>query len=105
VAAVGIAGLSAVLAAGLVGVAGAAVQAQRVAGAADAAALAAADAASGAVTGSPCARAEEVAAASALTLADCRLDDLIATVTVTGRFAGFPVTASARAGPPPDADS
>lgn len=102
-AALGVAGLCATLAMGLVAVGAAAVHAQRVAGAADASALAAADAASGAVTGSPCARAGEVAAASHVTLADCTLDGLIATVTVTSSFAALPVRASARAGPPPDA--
>lgn len=98
---VGVVGVTAVLAVGLVAVGGAAVQAQRVAGVADAAALAAADAASGALTGAPCDRAAQVVATISARLTRCELDDLIATVTVEGRLAGLTVAASARAGPPP----
>ncbi|QKJ18778.1 helicase [Microbacterium hominis] len=79
----------------------AALTARRVAGAADAAALAAADAASGAVGGVPCERAAELATLGGAALTACELDVLIATVSVTASFAGLPVTARARAGPPP----
>jgi len=85
----------------LVSVAGASVHAQRLAGAADAAALAAADAASGAVPGVPCERAHALAAAAGAEVAECRLDDLIATVVVTAPYGVWPAEASARAGPPP----
>ncbi|AZC14559.1 MULTISPECIES: Rv3654c family TadE-like protein [unclassified Microbacterium] len=98
--AVGVVGVTAALAVGLLAVGGAAVQAQRVAGAADAAALAAADAASGVLSGVPCERAEQLAATIGAELVRCELDDLIATVTVEGRVLGLPVSASARAGPP-----
>jgi secretion/DNA translocation related TadE-like protein len=83
-------------------VAAASVHSQRVAAAADAAALAAADAASGAVPGLPCERAAEVAAAVGATVASCTLDGLIATVSVTAPFGALPVSATARAGPPPE---
>ena len=99
--AVGVVAASAALALGLCTVGAAAVVGQRLAGAADGAALAAADAASGAATGVPCDRAAQVATASGATLAECRLDGLVATVTVSGGFAGLIATASARAGPPP----
>ncbi|WP_322411618.1 Rv3654c family TadE-like protein [Microbacterium invictum] len=98
---VGVVGVTAVLAMGLLAVGGAAVQAQRVAGAADAAALAAADAASGAITGAPCERAAQMAATVGAELTRCALDDLIATITLERLVVGFPVSASARAGPPP----
>ena len=98
---VGVVGCACVLAVGLVVAGAGSVFSQRLAGAADAAALAAADAASGAVSGFPCARADELAAASGATLTACDLDGLIATVTVTSRFAAIDATASARAGPPP----
>ncbi len=97
----GVVASTCVLAVGLVTAGAAAVAGQRLAGAADAAALAAADAASGAVAGVPCVRAGDLAAASGVTLTACELDGLIATVTVAGQFAGFALTASARAGPPP----
>lgn len=74
---------------------------QRASGAADAAALAAADAASGAVPGIPCAVAEDVAGANGAALASCRVDGLVATVSVSARVSLFPVSARARAGPPP----
>ena len=99
--AVGIVACTAALAVGLAQVAGAAVFSQQLAGAADAAALAAADAASGAVTGGPCERAAEVAAASGTELATCDLDGLIATVSVSASFGPLAATAAARAGPPP----
>src|SRR5690606_6919031 len=95
--ALGLLGATLALGIGFAGVGGAAVEAQRVVAAADAAALAAADTAAGAVTGEPCARAERVAAASAVRLTHCSLDGLIATITVAHTFAGLPVRASARA--------
>lgn len=81
----------------------ASVHAQRVASTADAAALAAADAASGAVRGVPCERATEVAASASASIVSCDVDGLIATVSVSAPFGMLPVSASARAGPPPDA--
>lgn len=74
---------------------------QRVIAAADAAALAAADTASGAVAGTPCDVAAQVAAAHATRLTACRLDGLVAVVTVSGAFGAVPVTARSTAGPPP----
>jgi len=70
-----------------------------VAGAADAAALAAADARVGAVTGYPCDRAAEVAAANGATMASCTVDGLVATITVQRQVAGFTVEQTATAGP------
>ncbi|MGN8551303.1 UNVERIFIED_CONTAM: helicase [Microbacterium sp. SLM126] len=96
---VGVMAAAAALTVGLASVSAAAVFGQRLAGAADAAALAAADAASGAVTGVPCERAHQVAAASGVAVAVCDLDGLIATVTVSGRFGALTATAQARAGP------
>jgi secretion/DNA translocation related TadE-like protein len=93
----GVVGLSVALGA----VAAASVHAQRVASAADAAALAAADTVSGAVTGIPCARAEEVAATAGARVEDCAIDGLIVTVRVSAPFGAWPVAAAARAGPPP----
>ena len=75
-----------------------------VAGAADAAALAAADAASGALPGYPCELAALIAAESGARLTGCRLDGIIANVTVAGDVLGLPLAASARAGPPLGAD-
>ena len=100
--AVGVIGCAAVLGVGLAASGLAAVQSQRAAAAADAAALAAADAASGAVTGIPCERADQLAAAGGAGLAACTLDGLIATVTVIITAGPLHATASARAGPPPD---
>ncbi|MGP3534752.1 helicase [Microbacterium sp. RD1] len=91
---------SATLAVSLCAVAGASVHAQRLAGVADAAALAAADALSGAVTGQPCARAAEVAAAGGAAVSSCVLDGLVATVSVAASWGVFPAGAVARAGPP-----
>lgn len=71
------------------------------AAAADAAALAAADARIGAVTGFPCERAAEVAAANGAAVAECRVDGLVATVSVTRWMAGFELVETASAGPPP----
>jgi secretion/DNA translocation related TadE-like protein len=73
---------------------------QRVIGAADLAALAAADAASGAIGGAPCEVANRVAEGNGARLTGCKADGLIVTVTVAGSFAGIPIEARARAGPP-----
>lgn len=86
---------------GLGAVGAAAVHTQRLAGAADAAALAAADAASGAVSGFPCARAEEIAARASVDVVSCEVVGLIATIRVSAAFGPFPASAAARAGPPP----
>ncbi|WP_137843265.1 Rv3654c family TadE-like protein [Microbacterium sp. 2FI] len=94
-------GCAAALVVGLATVGTAAVVGQRLAAAADAAALAAADTASGAAHGIPCERADEVAHAHDAVLAECRLEGLIATVSVTTSFGGVEATARARAGPPP----
>jgi secretion/DNA translocation related TadE-like protein len=72
------------------------------AGAADAAAIAAADARRGIVAGYPCEVAGEVAAANRVTLTDCAVDGLVATVRVEQTILGFSVTGSASAGPPLD---
>jgi secretion/DNA translocation related TadE-like protein len=97
----GIASTVVALAIGLSAVGAAAVFGQRLSGAADAAALAAADAASGAVSGVPCERAVELAAAFGASIEACEVEGLIATVTVAAAFGRIPVRASARAGPPP----
>lgn len=70
-----------------------------VAGAADAAALAAADARVGAVTGFPCDRAAEVAAANDAVMTGCRVDGLVATITVQHQIGVFVVEQTASAGP------
>jgi len=92
----------AVVAVGLsgVGLAAALTARQRVIGAADLAALAAADAASGAIGGVPCDIAAGVARANAARLTGCEMDGLVVSVTVAGSFAGIPVVAHSRAGPP-----
>jgi secretion/DNA translocation related TadE-like protein len=74
------------------------------AGAADAAALAAADAAAGAVAGPACAAAARVVAANRGRLTLCRVQQQTVTVVVSGALLGLPITASARAGPPPQED-
>ncbi|GAA2008684.1 helicase [Microbacterium ulmi] len=102
--AVGVVACTAALAVGLCSMAGAAAFGQRLAATADAAVLAAADAASGAVDGVPCERAAELAATGDAVVADCRVDGLVATVTVSARFGVLVVSASARAGPPPAAE-
>ena len=99
-AAVGIVGGTALLLVGLAAAGSAAAFSQRVAATADAAALAAADAASGAITGVPCERAEQIAGATGIRLSACDLDGLVATVTVSSLFGMLPAEASARAGPP-----
>ena len=70
--------------------------------AADAAALAAADTALGAAPGSPCANADRVAAKHGANLVRCEIDGLVATIETAASFAGIPVHARSRAGPPPD---
>ncbi len=82
---------------------GAAVAArQRLVGAADSSALAAADTSSGRRAGSPCSIAAAVAAANGAHLAACAVDPAgVVTVTVAISVVGWPITAAARAGPPP----
>ncbi|MGA1835679.1 Rv3654c family TadE-like protein [Herbiconiux sp. 11R-BC] len=82
---------------------GAAVAArQRLVGAADSAALAAADASSGRRPDSPCGIAAAVAAADGAHLTACAVDPAgVAAVTVSTTVVGWPITAAARAGPPP----
>ncbi|MGW8484618.1 Rv3654c family TadE-like protein [Microbacterium sp. NPDC055903] len=94
--------VAATLTAGLAGVGGAAVTAQRAAGAADAAALAAADVSSGAVPSveEPCAVAARVAAAAGASLVRCELSGLTATVEVQAKYAGMAAVSRARAGQP-----
>ena len=70
-----------------------------VAGAADAAALAAADARVGAVSGYPCVRASQAAAANDAMVTACTVDGLVATVTVQRQIAGFTIEQTATAGP------
>lgn len=100
-ASVGLVAVVALAAAGFATAGSAAVAGQRLASAADAAALAAADTASGAASGVPCERAEEVASTFGARVEDCALDALVATVTVSLRFGAVTASAAARAGPPP----
>ncbi|MDQ1084740.1 MULTISPECIES: Rv3654c family TadE-like protein [Microbacterium] len=100
VATVGVVAALAAVTVSLAVVGGAVVEARRVAGVADAAALAAADAASGAVSGSPCERADQVAEVSGLRVDTCEMEGLIATITVGGAYGGIPLDARSRAGPP-----
>ena len=72
-----------------------------VVGAADAAALAAADVARGLVPGTPCAVAASVAHANGALLERCGVDGVIVTVRVSDSLLGFPIAATATAGPPP----
>lgn len=67
---------------------------------ADAAALAAADAAIGRTPGFPCDLAGLVAGANGVAVTDCQVDGVIVTVRVSIDILGFPVTATATAGPP-----
>jgi secretion/DNA translocation related TadE-like protein len=98
--AVGLAGAIVCLAAVVVPLYGVLAVRSTVAGAADAAALAAADARIGLVSGYPCVRAAEVAAANGAVMTQCRVDGLVATVTVQRDFAGFSIEQRASAGPP-----
>lgn len=97
----GVVAVTGALAIGLVSVGTAATEAQRLQGVADGAALAAADALAGFAAGEPCARSRRLAAAQGTHLATCVIDERVATIEVRGAFAGIPVSASARAGPPP----
>ena len=83
-----------------VGLAAALAARQRVIGGSDLAALAAADAASGAIGGVPCEVAAGVAAANGGRLSACESHGLVVSVTVVGSFAGIPIKAHSRAGPP-----
>ena len=73
---------------------------QRAAAAADAAALAAADTAAGLVPGSPCASADEVAAANSARVTACVVEGSTATVRVTTTLGVLSVDATATAGQP-----
>jgi len=73
---------------------------QMVASAADAAAIAAADARAGAVSGSPCDRALQVATAAGVQLVRCSSDGLVMTVRMERRILGIAVAATSTAGPP-----
>ena len=101
VAASGLIAVVATLTLGLGTAGAAAVHTQRLTGAADAAALAAADAASGAISGFPCARADEIASRASAEVVSCEVEGLIATVRVAAAFGPFPASSIARAGPPP----
>ncbi len=84
----------------IAGISAALVTKQRIAGAADAAAIAAADVASGAVSGYPCASADDAARLNGATLVECAVDGPVASVLVSARVLAFEVRARARAGPP-----
>lgn len=73
---------------------------QRAAGAADAAALAAADTLSGRVPGIACESASMIAQRNGTSLAACDAVGLVVTISVATAVLGFPITATARAGPP-----
>ncbi|WP_156760487.1 Rv3654c family TadE-like protein [Microbacterium karelineae] len=94
-------GVAASLAVGCAVVGAAATESQRAAGIADAAALAAADALSGFAAGEPCARAAAVADAQGAGVRSCEVVGREATIEISTGFAGLPVIAIARAGPPP----
>jgi secretion/DNA translocation related TadE-like protein len=74
-----------------------------VANAADSAALAAADTASGAIAGYPCPAADAIATLNEVAVTRCVVAGLIASVSVTRTVLGIELSASARAGPPPEA--
>jgi secretion/DNA translocation related TadE-like protein len=88
------------LAASAVPLVGVSVVRTEVASAADAAAVAAADARTGAAAGYPCVRAKELARANGAKLVACRVDGLVATVTVERSQWGFAIRMRASAGPP-----
>ena len=90
-----------IVAVAVLGLGSALVVRQRVIAASDAASLAAADGASGAIAAEPCAAAAAVARANRATLVACRIDGLVATVEVSGRFGAVPFEARSSAGPPP----
>jgi len=93
--------VTATLALGCAAVGSAAIRTVRLSGVADAAALAAADAATGAVPGTPCERAADLADLGGARLISCELDGLLATVHLEAPFGLFPASARARAGPAP----
>ncbi|MFZ2964470.1 MAG: Rv3654c family TadE-like protein, partial [Rhodoglobus sp.] len=95
-----IAGGLAALSAASLPVYGALATRQSVVAAADASALAAADVAVGIAAGFPCEAASRVAVVNGASVVSCRLDGLVATVTVSRWILGIPVTATATAGPP-----
>lgn len=75
----------------------------RATAAADAAALAAADAAIGIASGVPCRVAASVAEVNRAVMTECQADGVIVTVRVSIAVLGFPVSATATAGPPASA--
>jgi secretion/DNA translocation related TadE-like protein len=97
---VGALAIAATLAVGVGAVGAAAVRSARAGGVADAAALAAADTAAGAVSGVPCERAAQVAAASGASLLACDLEGTTATIRVGVGGGPFAAEARARAGLP-----
>ncbi|QYF75247.1 hypothetical protein KY500_00225 [Cryobacterium sp. PAMC25264] len=74
---------------------------QSVRAAADASALAGADTAAGLVPGVPCEVAQRAADLNTARLVTCTVDGLVVTVMVSRSAGGFPISARARAGPPP----
>jgi hypothetical protein len=54
----------------------------------------------GVVTGYPCDRAAEVAAANGAVMRSCTVEGLIATVEVERSILGFTISSTATAGPP-----
>lgn len=72
---------------------------------ADSAALAAADTASGALPGYPCEAAESAVLLGGATLVECRIDGVVASVTVADDILGVRAEASSRAGPPASAEA
>jgi secretion/DNA translocation related TadE-like protein len=98
--AVGITAAVAALAVAAVPLVGASVVRTQVAAAADASAIAAADARTGAVSGFPCVRAEQLARLNGTKLVACRVDGLVATVTVERSQWGLAIRMRASAGPP-----
>ncbi len=97
--ALGVLGVTASLVVGYGAVGVAAVRSARAGAAADAAALAAADTALGRMTGVPCTRAAEVAAAVGATVEECTVIGAVATVSVQVPAGLFSAHARARAGP------
>ncbi|MGX5697463.1 Rv3654c family TadE-like protein [Agromyces soli] len=100
--ALGIVGAVAATAVAVAPVLGAHVASRRAANAADAAALAAADVLSGAVPGIACDLAAATAARNGASLASCEVAGLEASVSVEVAWPLGAITASARAGPPPE---
>jgi hypothetical protein len=96
---VGALAVAATLAVGCAAAGTASSRAVQLSGVADSAALAAADAASGAVTGIPCERAEQMVARAGARLEACVMTDAEATVSVSVPFGPLSFRARARAGP------